>query len=262
MTHGTLRPVAAGDNRFEWTLTPHWCSQRGLFGGALYGALLEAMESASGLPAITGTCQYIRPVPQGAHLVITTAALTRGRNLATFSATASVDGEAVATATATLSSLAGPADTARTMPQVKGPQASTPRTYRMAIPDGFQDWVDIHIADVSGPRVCLWARSRLPGIARDGTLLLTAITDHPPFAFGLLKGATHFGASLAHTMNLHRPLPDAAALEWLLVEIGFEAISADFAFASTTLWSPSGQLLATGGQSMRVRPLTALGSGG
>jgi acyl-CoA thioesterase len=258
----TLRPVGVGENRFAWQLGPHWCSQRGLFGGALFGALLEAMESASGLPAITGTCQYIRPVPQAAQVAIEVTALTRGRSLATLSAVASVNGDACAMATATLASLPSRPDAVRAAPPVPPPAACPPRSYRMAIPDGLQDWLDVHVADVTGRRVCLWVRSRLPVVGRADTLLLAAITDHPPFAFGLVMGASHFGASLAHHINLHRPLPDAAALEWVLVEISLETISADFAFAATALWSQAGDLIATGGQSMRVRPLTALAGGG
>ena len=41
----TIRPVATGENAFDWRLTPHWCSQRGLFGGERRGGHVSSRTS-------------------------------------------------------------------------------------------------------------------------------------------------------------------------------------------------------------------------
>jgi acyl-CoA thioesterase len=232
-----------------------WISWNGPFGGALLGSMMESMEQSSGQGLVAIMAQFLKPAKHGPELVFQVETLAAGKAVAQMRGSAMQEGQVLFTATATLAASGDKLErvSSSVMPVVPPPDASPARTYMRPIDGGLNDTVDVRIAAVDAANVRLWARCPDAGAEPLTPGLLAAFADHPPFGVTLLRGAGWFGLTLDSTLRIVSSSAELSAASWVLVDIGFEAMGTQMGFATVNLWTSTGQLLAIGSQTLRVR---------
>ncbi|MGE0383127.1 MAG: acyl-CoA thioesterase domain-containing protein [Gammaproteobacteria bacterium] len=250
--HLTPEPQA-DPHRYRYAARRPWCSWNGLFGGALAGALIAAMEHAAGRPLAAFSVQYLRNVREGVELAIETENLAVGSTSTQMAATATLPEGRAAIASATFG---GPGATPRIdaeFPEVGPADEAPPRAWMRPLTGGLNETLDIRVAAVHASRVLLWARCPAAQGMPSSAALLACIADQPPFGIMRLLGGQWYGISLEASLKIVTAPQGRDGGAWTLVEIVFDAIASPFAFATVNLWSTDGTLLAIGSQSMRIR---------
>lgn len=258
MTFYGLRP---SEDPRTWVLPVEMrlCSGTGfLFGGAGLGSCVEALERATGRPAVWATAQFLNFAPPGQDLVISVTEVVRGHQVSQARAVGRVDGEEILTVNAAL----GHRDIRfegswSEMPVVPGPDDCRPRElldhHRGTIADSLEVRMakGRMISDLPGPpgdgRIALWVR--IEGLDLTQTSLLAIFGDFVPMGIGQALGERAGGNSLDNTLRIARRHPT----DWVLADVRVHAVNDGFGHGLIHLWSQDGVLLATASQSTIVR---------
>jgi acyl-CoA thioesterase len=244
-----------GPGRFRVMLDPSWWIVRGPNGGYIAALLVRALEAAVADPARqlrSLTVHFLRP-PEEGPAEIEVSVDRQGRTLTNLRATLVQKGRLQATA---LAAFAAARDTPSlhhaVMPEVRPPEALTPRAHRaipihqhyelrFALGPASQDEPRIREA-VSGG----WIRLR-EGRALDAALLTAYSDGWPPavFATGELPPSMGGVPTIDLTVHIRATLPAGVGPEDpVLVVFRTRELEDGYLEEDGELWSRGGQLLA------------------
>ncbi len=233
----------------------------GLYGGAGLAAVVAAMEAATGRPTRWVTCQFAASAKEGQTLRVDVGEDARGHRVSQAHAVATVDGRVALRASAALGDDrdGAPSHHWLEMPDVPGPEdceeplfpgsdddsAITLSERRLAFsPDEFE------AGHPRGPgfRIGLW--TRIIGHDTGTAAMLGWIADMVPMGVGVGLGERMGGSSLDNTLRIVA----SVSADWVLVDLRPTSASGGYGHGDVHLWTPEGQLLATGSQTAAMRP--------
>lgn len=249
-------------NPFRWTLpvTQSLCTWAGnLFGGAGLGAAIEAMEGASGRPAIWATAQYLSFARVGSVLDLDVTLTVSGRATTQARVVVRSGNEEILTVNGAL----GRRDIADSgsfavRPEVRDPLDCPLRRHRFGTQNSINELIQSRlalgremeeldgVASVDG-RSALWAQ--LPDVATTTAAGLAVLGDFVPFGIGQALGVRAGGNSLDNTLRVVQLVPT----EWVLLDIRIQGVHHGFGHGLVHLWAEDGTLMATASQSTIVR---------
>ncbi|MFZ4516020.1 MAG: thioesterase family protein [Acidimicrobiia bacterium] len=248
----------------HWRLpiTPRICSGIGaLFGGCGLAAAIAVLEVCTGRNLIWAAAQYLRFAVPPSTVDLHVTEFVRGHQMSQAQVVASVGGEPVIVVSSALGSRSTPwtGDFA-VMPDVPPPDACEPRAPTDRWRDTFQSHLDARIAaaraidtldgSLGSGHAALWVRGR--NLECD-VATLGILGDYVPWGIGQALGLQVGGNSLDNTFRVvHRPQPSDAHA-WVLVDVHIYAVANGFAHGRVHLWSETGRLFATAGQSVVAR---------
>jgi acyl-CoA thioesterase len=266
---GNLPPVDAreflgleqvGDDRHWRLVVEPQVSTPGLFlfGGCGLGAGVEALEAASGRPAIWATAQYLSYAATGSVVDYEVTLSVVGGHITQGRAVARSEGREILTVNAALG------DPQVEMegiwvdpPSVPRPDECPVRTIPHQFANSILDRIDVRMArgrgfdDLTGspgdPCSALWAR--VPGHLSPSAATLSIFGDYVSGGVSQPLGRRTLGRSLDNTLRMVRLMPT----EWVLVDIRMHAVMDGYAQGVAFLWAETGDLLATASQSLSVR---------
>ena len=228
-----------------------------LYGGAILGAALTAMETATERRIVWATTQFVASAPHGTRITVEVEELARGGK----SSQVAVRGT---TADGTVFAALGATGTERTdgfgahylqMPDVPAPDGCpallppTPGGER-----GYKTITDIRSAgedrNARPPSLLIWARTL--GHCTSLPAMLALVSDHLPLTLARLADLEGAGASLDNTLRVG----PRAEHEWVLVECHAELGAGGYGHGTVYLWAPDGTLLAIGSESSGMRSFT------
>lgn len=244
-----LRLDGGGHSSFELT-SPLARIDGRLYGGTAVAVSVTAMEAETGADCRWITVQFVDTAKLGDRVDCFTEVLAAGKRVRQCRVTGSVDGRVVfsgvgATATAKEGGYAGQFEM---MPDVPPPD-DCPRFNFMGklpvdakAPTGFQRITEFRTARwPDDGRVALWIRIL---DHRATPALLGYIADFVPMSVARAGGRIGAGTSLDNTMRFGPRITP----EWVLVDLDPHLAADGYGHGTVHLWSPEGQLLATGSQ--------------
>lgn len=238
------------------------CSKVGqLWGGCGLAAALTILESQTGRRTVCASAQYSRSAPEGARLRFETNMVAVGSRITQARAIARNGENEVLIVSAVLGQR--PSDEYRTLtsaPSVPPPEKCQ-RLDGLAAEVGLLgERLEVRLArgrqwgsfngDAGSGQVCLW--SRLNDAVETTTAGLAIMGDLVPSGVADARGVFGGGASLDNTLRIIDPQPS----EWVLCEIGIDAVVRGFAHGWERLWSMDGTLMATASQTVVCRALS------
>lgn len=250
--------LQATHNPHRWVLpvTPG-ISTRGdfLFGGCGLAACVAALESTTGRPLVWATAQYLSYATIPSYLDIDVIVPVAGKQTTQARAVGHVCDREVLTVNAALGSREfDVAEQWTTMPEVPPPAECSPLPPWAGSDDRINGRFDIRFARgaIDGTpsrdgRSALWVR--VPDGLEISAGVLAIVADWMPAGIGQALGRLAGGNSLDNTIRILQPVPTA----WVLCDIRIDGVQRGFAHGQIHLWSESGVLMATGGQSAIVR---------
>jgi acyl-CoA thioesterase len=248
-----IQPVAGTKNQFDFPVTLAWCSETHLFGGASFGALVEALEASSGKPLLHASIQFLERGKIDTTLRIETRMLAEGKSVAQAQAQARAGDALIVSAMATMGAIGGNAGITSQFPGGPDPDSVPVRKYLRAIPGSITDTQDVRLIGVDGLRVRMWMR--MP--KAEGTMsasILALLSDQVSAAMGFVMGIEKWwGLTLDGSLRIASDFGTRGASDWLLVTTRFEALTESFGHGAIEMWSRDGTLLATAAQSVRPR---------
>lgn len=224
-----------------------------LFGGTTLALALEVAAAATGRPVVQGALQFVSFTPLGAVLELEVETLQAGRTLAQVRVTGSIEGRALFYAGAALGLRDGFAPQQWiAAPPVPPPETCPPCTDLPPQDAEARFLAGIEVLEAGGAapepgRTLLWLRRR-DGAPLD-TASLAMFADFVPLALGRATGRAGGGNSLDNALRMVRTAPPG----WCLCDIVVSAAHGGFAHGAVNLWDESGNLLATGAQSLLMK---------
>lgn len=261
MTTKFLDLEPAGDKRWTMTVSDGLAAGRGdhrfLFGGAGLACAVEAMQQASGRPAIWATAQYLSYVRPGSTVEIAAELATVGRAITQARATICHAGREIITATAALGQRDGLSDQwAKPIP-VRSPEqceeiphwntdASIGGRFIFRPAHGYFGYAPTAGRQDDG-RLLFWMRPT-ENVPIDRTVLAVMADFFTP-GIRNATGQVLGGNSLDNTIRY------AALVEtdWVLCEVFLEAIANGFTLGTMRIFARDGTLMASASQSMILR---------
>jgi acyl-CoA thioesterase len=249
-----LASLGGGEATFELT-RPLARFDGKLFGGTAIAAAVALAEVETARPALWTTVQFIAgDTALGDRFHCTTEVLAEGRSAAQVRVTARVDGREVFCALgATAHRKTGRIEAAfEGFPAVAPPEETAP--FQLPIPaalraEAAQALRNIEmrsappLAASGAPRAHLTLWARVPG--RPATPAVMAyLADMVPLSIARAADRAGGGTSIDNTMRFS----GADAEEWVLLELDPHLASGGYGHGGVLVWSPAGELLATGGQ--------------
>jgi acyl-CoA thioesterase len=260
-----LHPTADA-NRWQLELTPRVLTPAGAMqGGAALAAAVEALEGATGRPLIWATAQYLSHAGPTGTLDIEVATEVDGRRTTQTRVDVRIGDVVVLSTFASLGAREFPHEGRWvTAPEVAPPDDAM---RRLSGPPGTQslvDHYDIRFAAGRAPdevdgaagsgRSALWCRlpdGRRPATAGDvaliGDLIVVGMSD----ALGVPSTAN----SLDNTIRV----VERVETEWVLLDIGIDAVVGGYGHAGAYLWADDGTLLGMATQTLVMRAAGADG---
>lgn len=263
--------LVAGDEpgRSSFTVADHLSRLDGrLYGGTAIAVAIASAEQLTGRDALWMTTQFVSTAPAGAHIGVLTEVLAAGRRTNQVRVTGTDgDGRVVfaslgATGRHRDGGLAG---TFEERPVVAGPDDAEHRDGPFAtmlrhariegpVPQlptgtGFGEAIEFrepavqHHPDPGPGRLCIWARRRDRVPVTPATVAF--IADMVPLSVAAGLGVMARGTSLDNTVRIGRFEPS----EWVLVDLRPHLAAGGYGHGAAHVWSESGHLLATAGQS-------------
>jgi acyl-CoA thioesterase II len=232
-----------------------------LFGGSALGAVLTAMEAATGRPAVWATAQYLSFARPPATLDIAVTVPQAGHQVSQARAIATAGDTEILTVLAALGTRPEhAAGTFSRMPEgIAAPEQCPTRQHRRDV--GGESVMTLfeqrlargrHPEELDGTpgdgRSALWVR--LPDGLAVSAAALGILGDFVPFGIGQALGVHGRSTSLDNTLRIGRLVPT----EWVLVDVHVHDIVGGFAHGRVHLWAEDGTLLAIASQSAVVRP--------
>jgi acyl-CoA thioesterase len=254
--HALLGLERAGPGEATFELTPTLARFDGrLFGGTAIAVAIALAEVETARPALWTTVQFIAgDTTPGDRFHCTTEVLAEGRSAAQVRVTARVDGREIFCALgATAHRKPDRVEaTFESFPAVPAPEAAAP--FQLPIPEGLRTArpralrnIEMRSAppsegsSVPGAHLTLWAR--VPG--RTATPAVVAyLADMVPLSIARATQRAGGGSSIDNTMRFSGAVAD----EWVLLELDPHLASGGYGHGSVLVWSPAGELVASGGQ--------------
>jgi acyl-CoA thioesterase len=227
-----------------------------LYGGALLGAAITAMETRTERRIVWATTQFVASAPHGTRIDVTVEELARGRRTSQVLVRgAAPDGPVFTALGATGLDRSGLFDPRYlTMPAVPPPEDCPPLL--PPTPGGEHGYctvTDIRAAGVDRdrrrPALLIWAS--IPGHCTSLPALTALIADHLPLSLGRLADFDGAGASLDNTLRVG----PRAEHDWVLLECHPDIGAGGYGHGTVHLWAPDGTLLAVGSQTSGMRRL-------
>ncbi|MGB7052978.1 MAG: thioesterase family protein [Acidimicrobiales bacterium] len=233
-----------------------------LFGGCGLGAALVALEAASGRPTIWSTAQYLSYARTNSELDLTVTLAAEGRRVTQGRVVGRVGDQEILTVNA---AVGWPGELEvdgvwLTAPTVPPPEDCPPRRPPFDRGPSIFDRIDVRIArgltfeelyagsGMTGePTSALWAH--VPAYLGPSAAMLAVVGDYVSGAVSQPLGRRTMSRSLDNTIRMVQLEPT----EWILCEIGMQALVGGYGQGVAHLWSQDGTLLATASQSMSVR---------
>ena len=228
-----------------------------LFGGVGLAAGIVALEQASGKPVIWATGQYLSITQQPVMLDLEVKLPAVGRNVTQGRVVAHLGDREIITILGACGERPQEFEGAwETMPDVPPPEDCEPLE-RHHEGGTIHEYVEVRIArgmfgfaDAGTPsgdnNSILWAR--MPKIHHDpGALAI--IADYMPSAFGNALGQILSCTSIDNTIRFAEHVDS----EWVLCDNRVSFAGNGFGYGRVNMWSDSGVLLATAGQSAILR---------
>ena len=252
----TPRPI--GD-RYELDVVPGWRQGRGVFGGLVIGALIEAIEHRTGDPARkvrSVTAELPGPVEQGT-VEIAVEPLRLGKNVSTLRAALSQHGEIRSHAVAILgASRAGPSELAWN--ELAPPDAPSWRDIEPASSARVEFAQHFEYRLVEGipltgkdARAVGWIRSRDPGPKRGAAYIAAMVDAWWPTVFNRLTALRPM-ATIAFTLDIVGDLdgldPDAPMLHRATAPV----CGGGYFLETRELWGEDGRLVAINHQTFAI----------
>ena len=235
---------------------------RFLFGGCGLGAALVALEAASGRPTIWSTAQYLSYARTGSVLDLAVTLAVEGRRVTQGRVVGRVDDQEILTVNAAVG-WPGELEVGGvwlSSPEVPPPGDCPPRRPPFRDGPSVFDLIDVRVARgltfeqlVAGsgmagePTSALWAH--VPAHLGPSAAMLAVVGDYVSGAVSQPLGRRTMSRSLDNTIRMVQLEPT----EWVLCEIGMQALAGGYGQGVAHLWSERGTLLATASQSMSVR---------
>jgi acyl-CoA thioesterase len=256
--HELLGLVPSGPGRATFELSRSLARFDGkLYGGTAIAVAVALAEAETQRPALWTTVQFIAgDTTVGDRFDCTTEVLAAGRSAAQVRVTARVDGREIfcalgATALRKPGRLAG---TFERFPAVSPPEACPPlelpmpASLRAGVPQGFRN-LEMRSApsrdaatDAAGDHLMLW--TRVPGHPATPAVM-AYLADMIPVSIVRAARRAGGGTSIDNTMRFSGAVTD----EWVLLELDPHLTSGGYGHGGVLVWSPDGELLATGSQS-------------
>ncbi len=233
--------------------------ERYMFGGVGLAAAVAAAEQASGRPLIWATAQYLAPMPSGHELKLGVQVSTEGRATSQIMVVGRHGDQEVLCVTAATGARG---DTVKgqwlEMPRIPSPDACAAVSHWRGDHTGLHGQLEVRAArgrystDREGHpardgRLIIWARPRTP-VGVDAALL-ALLGDLAPNGVGNALGANAGGNSLDNTIRILRIVPTA----WIVVDVQVCGIERGFAHTQVNLFAETGELMATGSQTLILR---------
>lgn len=256
--------AADGDGKFHFPVTEDFCvgppGNVFLFGGAGLSSAVAAMEQHSGRPLICATAQYISYAREGDLLEIATQFAANGKQISQMQATLKNGDHAIIMVTATLGNRDGWTEHQWTqMPDVLPPEQCKEWPIWPIQAGGLLERIEVRLEPSEIARLTrdgkLQPHGRLrywmrPNYAvRMDAAFLALAADFVPAgaaaAFGLIGG----GNSMDNVLRIGRIVPT----EWLMCEVEIDMVQRGFAHGNIRIFAQSGELMATGSQSLALR---------
>lgn len=250
--------IAPGEHR--GVIDAGWAQGRGAYGGLVAALLIRALEldAPRGQTVTTITASFTAPATEG-PATIRTEAVRAGRNVSTLRASLLRDDATLATCLATFARVreGGLSHRALRMPQAPPPDA---------VPDGPDEHYIPAFArrfafrQTHGPRpfsggtearVAGWCRLVEPGVPLDAAHVSALLDAWPPASVAISPVWCPV-ASVELTYHFLAPLPIAA--DWLFYDAHAGHVAGGLADDRATLWTPSGQVVATSRQLIALFP--------
>ncbi|NJR80036.1 acyl-CoA thioesterase [Sphingomonas corticis] len=228
-----------------------------LFGGVGLGTAVTAAEAHCERPARWITAQFLSAARPGDLLEVVVDPSRAGRAATQVMVSGSVGGKPVYRAMAALGSGRWEGSNSWSAPpRVPGPEGLE-RTTHWRGDRGVHAGIEVRVVrggygarrpgehEPDG-RLILWARPRAGAI---DPAFLAVLADFVPAGLGSALGMHVGGTSLDNTLRV----VDVASTDWVLVDVGVEALGSGIAHGSVRLYDRGGAPLAIGSQTMVVR---------
>jgi acyl-CoA thioesterase-2 len=244
----------------QWRLpvVPKTTGGRGsLFGGVGLAAGVIALQQATDKPIIWATGQYLSITQQPAVLDLEVILPAIGRNVTQGRVVGHLGDKEIITILGACGARPNVAQGMwKTMPDAPAPHDCEPVAHDPET-DSLHLHVDVRVArgmyGFSGTgtpsgddRSMLWVR--MPEVEHDAGAL-AIIADYMPSALGNALGKVTSCTSIDNTIRFANMVPS----EWILCDNRIEFIGHGFGYGNVTMWSQTGEMLATASQSMIVR---------
>jgi acyl-CoA thioesterase II len=230
-----------------------------LFGGCGLAACVAALESTTGRQLVWATAQYLSYASPPAFLDIDVIVPVAGKQTTQARAVGHVCDREVLTVNAalgtrefafegqwpTMPTVPAPQDCPR-MPPWPGAEGHIDSRFEIRVAHGDIDRRRDGAPSTDG-RSALWVRAT--DSLDMSAAALAIIADWMPSGIGQALGRWAGGNSLDNTVRILRPVPTT----WVLCDIRIDGVQRGFAHGQILLWSETGVLMATGGQSAIVR---------
>lgn len=261
----SIMPLAPQqDGYYHFTAAPEYCvgppGNVFLFGGMGLASAVAAMEHRSGRHLICATAQYISYARAGDMLEISTTFAANGKQISQMQAHICKGDEAVLMVTAALGDRDGwPECQWSQAPDMLAPEQCEEWPLWPVQAGGLLDRLEVRLepSEIARlkrkghvqphGRLRYWLRPR-DNVAIDSAFLALAadfIPSGAAAAFDRLGG----GNSLDNVLRIGRIWPT----QWLKCEVEIDFAQRGFAHGSIKIYAESGQLLATGSQSLALR---------
>ncbi|WP_439815150.1 acyl-CoA thioesterase [Zavarzinia sp. CC-PAN008] len=247
-------------HRWELKVDPSMTGGRGsLFGGVGLAAGIVALEQATGKPVIWATGQYLAITQQPVTIDLEVQLPAQGRHVTQGRVVGHVGDREIITVIGAVGERPGLAAGCWVeCPQAPPPEAC-PEIARSDEAASLHDHVDLRLVrgafgftmfgrPTDDGRSLFWAR--MTDVENDAAAL-GIIADYMPSVLGNALGRVTHCTSLDNTIRFANRRPT----EWVLCDNRMEYVGNGFGHGTVHLWSQDGVLLATGSQSLIVRPV-------
>jgi acyl-CoA thioesterase len=249
-----LERTGPGEASFELT-RPLARFDGKLFGGTAIAAAVALAEVETSRPALWTTVQFIAgDTTLGDRFHCTTEVLAEGRSAAQVRITARVDGREVFCALgATAHRKTGRIEAGfEPFPAVPTPEEAAP--FQLPIPESMRAEAAKALRNIEmrsappregspAPREHLTLWARVPGHVATPAVM-AYLADMVPLSIARAAQRAGGGTSIDNTMRF----AGAVADEWILLELDPHLASGGYGHGGVLVWSPDGEVLASGGQ--------------
>lgn len=250
--NGLFAPVRV-DHALEWPIDKAWCSWNGLWGGALMGAAISALESEFQTPMLSFNAQFLNPVGNEGTLELAPALRVHGKRIRHAAIDVTYKDKRVLGAAAVLGSPQGEESLiTRAHKDIPPPEDCPPRKWLKPFPGGLGDQLDTRVGPVSSNRSTLWTRCNGAMEQRLTSALVAVAADHPAYALAVFKADGSFGVTLDSSLRFVSDPTAHSADAWILVDTQFESLSSRFAIANARVLVDD-ELVAICTQTLMVR---------
>ena len=254
--HALLGLESHGPGRASFVLTPPLARFDGkLFGGTAIAAAVALAEVETARPALWTTVQFVSGATAvGDWFDCTTEVLAEGKSAAQVRVTARVGGREIFSALgATAHRKAGRIEAAfKPFPSVPPPDEAPP--FQLPLPAAMRAHAAKALRNIemrsaeplpgsATPKAHLTLWARVPGSPATPAVM-AYLADMVPLSIARAAQRAGGGTSIDNTMRF----AGGSAEEWVLLELAPDLASGGYGHGGLSVWSPHGDLLATGGQ--------------